>query len=161
MILLTSVKEIADEVEKAIEASDGYDYISIIQYTGDFNKVIGIVYGIVSTLIMILVPIIITIEICYICFPIMREPVEKLTIKLESSGIACKVVGLTLGDAKKALNIAETKQTGRSALWEYLKIKCTSVMVVMLVITTILYASGPTVKKIWELVEGILSQMFK
>lgn len=160
IILATSVQDIADDVEKALEADGGFDYIHIIQQTSDLGRVVGVLYGVLTTTILILVPIVVSIELMYICFPVLRVNMENLVVKVESKGIAGKVVGFTLRDARQAVFQAETAQTGRSALWIYLKMKCTSMMVVMLVIAIVLKGSESIINIVWKLIERAVFHIF-
>ena len=108
LVLATSVQDIKDEIGEAIQNGGDYDYIQLIQQTSDVSRVLSVVYGVLVTVILILVPIIVSLELMYICFPLLRVHMESFVVKVESKGIAGKVVGFTLRDAREAVYKADT-----------------------------------------------------
>lgn len=160
MILATSVQDITDEIGDAISNGGDYDYIQIIQQTSDMGRVLSVVYGVLVTVILILVPLIVSLELMYICFPILRVHMESFVVKVESKGILGKVVGFTLRDAREAVFRSETSLTGKNPLGIYLKMKCASMMMVMFVIAIVLTGMNGFIGFVKSLVDSIITKIF-
>lgn len=160
MVLATSVQGIKEGIGDAIESGGEYDYIQIIQSVSDIRRVIGFLYGFLIVVIMIVVPIIITLELMYICFPILRVQMENLAIKVEGSGFVGKAVGFSLRDARTAIQKSETNLVGKHPLTIYLKLKCTSMMMVMLVIAIVLTGADSFIGFVRSLVDNVISHIF-
>ena len=117
-------------------------------------------YGFVTTVILLVVPLVIAMEVIYICFPFIRDKFDKLLIKVESKGTAKKVIGLALRDAKAAVYKANTTQTGESALYLYLIIKCKSMMFIMFIICMVLKGTSPIIMMVWTMIKNILNNIW-
>ena len=153
-----SIEDIKDGLAERTESSGDIDYIQLIESTGIIGKIATLVFGFLATAIMIIVPLIVTIEIIYICFPIIREKIDDLIVKVENKGIANKVLGFTLRDAKRAVEEANTVMIGqKSALWIYLKLKCTSMTFLMFILALVIMGSSTIVNFVWKLFEGIFA----
>lgn len=160
MVLATSVKDIKDGIDEAMGSGRGYDYIRMIQSVGDIRRVISFLYGFLVVLIEILVPLIVSIELIYICFPMIRTQMEKLAVKVENLGFASKTIGFTLRDARTAVERSETVQTGKSPLTIYLKLKCTSLMMVMFIIAVVATGAEGFVGFVRSLIDKAISIIF-
>lgn len=160
LVLATSVQDIKDEIGEAIQNGGDYDYIQLIQQTSDVSRVLSVVYGVLVTVILILVPIIVSLELMYICFPLLRVHMESFVVKVESKGIAGKVVGFTLRDAREAVYKADTDSIGKHPLAIYLKLKCASMMMVMFVIAIVLTGMDSFIGFVKSLVDSIITQIF-
>lgn len=152
-----------DELSSKLQSDGSIDNIRMIEI-GDIIQTIGsLVLGLMSVLIVTLVPLIITLEICYICLPIMRgaaDRLEKLLVKMEGRGIANKVLGFTLRDAKKAVTEANTRMIGeQSALWIYFKIKIKSIFLVFFVLVFVIQGYGPITDFLWRLFGGLVEAL--
>ena len=160
LVLATSVQDIKDGIGNAVDSGGDYDYISIIQSVSDITRVLEFLYGFLIVVIMILVPLIVTLELMYICFPVLREQMEKLVVKVEGKGFLGKTVGFTLRDARTAVQRAETVMTGKSPLTIYLKLKCTSLMMVMFIIAVVLAGAEGFVGFVRSLVDNVITYIF-
>ena len=157
-----SIQDIVDGISEGIEAQDraGIDHKILIQTTSDLGRIISTLYGVLVVIIYILVPLVIALELLYICFPVVREQADKLLIKIESRGFVGKSLGFTLRDAREAIHKANMSEKGESPLWVYLKLKCTSVMVVMFVIFLVLNGRGNIIRFVWGLIESAVGRWF-
>jgi len=140
------VKEIEDQANTSVDPiTSGVDSITLREVTSIITQITSVLLGWAIVLITIGVPIIIALEIAYITFPIIRSGADKAANYLDrivTKGVARKTIEITFRDARQALIEAETKITGRSATWIYLKIKSKSVMFIVFIISLIGLGSG-------------------
>ena len=79
-----SIDELTNELERRLSYDGDLNHITLIESSGVIGRVASIILGILSLMIIILVPIIITMEVMYICFPAIREKTNELITKLET-----------------------------------------------------------------------------
>jgi hypothetical protein len=158
-----TIGELVRELESKLGYS-GIDYIGLKESSSVIGRITNILFGVMSTLILILVPIITALEVIYICFPVIREMNEKVIHRLEVSGIGRKVVAISFKDAKKAIENIYCSGVSNSStstiLFEYLKIKIKSVMFIMFALTMVLQGGQRIVDIVWNFVGSIISSIF-
>lgn len=145
-----SVDKIVNEIENQANTSvdpttAGVDSITLREVTSILTRVTSVLLGWAIAIIVIGVPIIIALEVAYITFPLVRSGMDKVAFHLDkiiTKGVAKKTVEITFRDARQALLEAETKATGRSATWIYLRIKTKSVMFIVFIISLVGLGSG-------------------
>ena len=98
----------------------GVDWITVDEVLEKVFYVGGQVIAILATLIAILFTLIVCIELMYITLPFIRESLEGFGRKGEKAEGLYKVA---LGDARKAVEMANTTKTGRSPVLIYLGLK--------------------------------------
>ena len=153
------VDDIVSGLESKTDSTGQLDYAFLIEGSNIVTKVASIVLGILSVTILILIPVIVTGEVIYICFPFIREKIDDLLIKVEGKGVAHRVVGVTFRDAIEAVNRANTVEIGeKSALLIYLQLKLKSIWFLMFILALVLQGSGPIIQFMYRRLSGILSQ---
>jgi hypothetical protein len=155
-----SVGEITEGLDSAISSDGSLNHITIYEATRVIGRVASLVVGFLTVVIIILVPFVVGLEIIYICFPIIRNKTDDLISKLEAKGMAGKTIGFTFRDAKQSVFLAETTEVGTNPLWIYLKIKCKSIMFLMLVLSLIVQGSDTIINIVWNLISRIVSTIF-
>lgn len=157
-----SIDEIISQLEEKIYSTGEVDSLFLLQSTSLIGRVASLILGILSVTIMLVTPFIISLEILYICFPFIREQVDKLLIKIEGKGFKVNIVGITLRDAIEAVNQAETLSfEDRSALWIYMKIKCKSLLFLSFVVVFVVRGSASIIAFVDSLFGPILRTLFK
>jgi hypothetical protein len=140
-----SVGEITEGLDSAISSDGSLNHITIYEATRVIGRVASLVVGFLTVVIIILVPFVVGLEIIYICFPIIRNKTDDLISKLEAKGMAGKTIGFTFRDAKQSV---------------FLKIKCKSIMFLMLVLSLIVQGSDTIINIVWNLISRIVSTIF-
>lgn len=155
-----SIESITNELSKRVESDGAVDQIQLIQSVTDITRITSFLYALLSGIILMVVPFIVCVELIYLCFPIMRENLEKLSVKFEGAGILNKSFGLVLRDAREAVTQANTIMTGQSALWIYLKIKFKSLMMVMFIICLVLQGTPEIIRIVTVFIGSILDTIW-
>lgn len=155
-----SVDEIKSGLADKIESDGTFDYIQLIEQSGTIGRIASIVTGVLVVVILILVPLISACEIIYIAFPVFREKIDTLLVKIEDKGVAHKAIGFTLRDAIEAVERANTEYIGeKSAMLIYLQLKVKSLEFVMFIIAIVLAGSSTIVSVVWKAIQGILDSL--
>ncbi|MEE1072230.1 MAG: hypothetical protein U0L26_07560 [Cellulosilyticum sp.] len=155
-----SIDKIVTGLEERLEYNGQLNQLGLVESTDIIVRVSSLVIGLLAVIIAILIPLIVTMEIVYICFPIIREKTEKLVFKVESKGHKLSMLGFTLRDAVKAVEQSEVHYVGeKSALWIYLKLKCKHIFLAMFLIGFVL--SGHSIVLFIEgLISGLLNILY-
>ena len=158
------IDEITKELERRLAYNGDLKHITLIESSGIIGRVASIVLGLLSTIIVILVPIVVATEIVYICFPSIREKTNELITKLETKGANKKMLGLAFKDAKHAVEDVychgELNGTTGDMLWTYAKIKVKSVIFVFFLLSLVLQGGGYIVDLVWNLVGNFIESLF-
>lgn len=155
------IQDLVGKLQDRIANDGSVDQIMMLEQTNIIERVASFTIGMLSLLIMIFVPIIVSLEIIYICFPICRDATEKIIVKIESRGKKGTAIGFILRDALEAVKQANTTMIGeKSALWIYLGIKCKSLMFLMFIIVFIIRGSGPIVGLVHKLFINVIETIF-
>lgn len=153
-----TVDEIRDSIANKTSVDGGVDQVTVIEGTMIIARIASVVLGFLTVAIMILVPLVVTGEVCYICFPVIREKVDELIIKVEGKGVAQRAVGITFRDAIEAVKLANTVEIGKeSALFIYLKLKIKSLMFLMFILALVLQGANAIINIVWGGIEGLVS----
>lgn len=155
------VQGITDKANTSVDpTTQGVDHITLYEVVYALGNIISTVGGILAYLILILLPIIIAFEICYICFPIVRNMHDYFKNLLHSgnktSGIALRTFEFTFKDAVRAILEAETAKTGKSALLIYLGIKLKSIIFLTCIIALVLLGTDTIVAFIQNMFSGVI-----
>ena len=162
-----SINRLVDNIENRLYSDGKVDDSTIIQITDTIQKVSSVAIGVLAWIILILLPIIIAIEIVYICFPFIREKTNEMILKLEQRGHKHNLPGFVLRDAIKANEEAEKMMangtgdlTGTgSALWIYIKLKLPAIFFAFFVLAFALAGTSTIVQIISNLVHGIIGHL--
>lgn len=155
-----SIQDITNELEKRTTSDGTVDRIQLIQQVTDITRITGFLYSLLSSIILVVVPLIVSLEITYMCFPLLREGLERLSIKFEKITMANRVLGVCLRDAREAVTRANTVQTGRSALFIYAGIKLKSLMIVMFVVCLVLKGGPDIINFVMSLIGSVIDYIF-
>lgn len=154
-----STGQLANEIEKRINADTGSRYVDslFLQRAIDIiTRFISVAYAFLSVTILILVPLIVVAEICYITIPFFRYSVDLLDQKTAQSKFLKKPFDLVFRDAITSVIEADTSNTGKSAVIIYVVKKVKSIMFIMFVVTMALQGSGPIIKLLTKWLSGVL-----
>lgn len=155
--LRTHAQNIIGNIQQlAAENSGDYDYISFYEGLLTISTITGKVLSILVTLISILVPLMIALEICYIEFPILREAINR--VLTNSGGALHGAFQFTFRDAQEAVRRASINGAAK-ALGEYFKIKVRSIYLVVFVIALTLSGNGFLLKFLVKLLAPLISSI--
>lgn len=137
------IDAITEGLRERIDEGNKVDYLGLNEGLTTVTDIASLVLGYLIVIILILVPIITCAEIVYICFPVVREGIDELLVKVEGKGVPNRILGFCLRDAIKAVEESMVDGVGsKSALLIYLKLKCKSMMTIMFVICLVLRGFG-------------------
>lgn len=137
-----SVDDIVRDITGSMINDGSVDYIQMYEKLDLINTIGSLILGLMVYIIIIGVPLIVSLELLYINFPIMQTSYEKVLVR--TTGHLNNVLGFVMHDAKIAVREANTINTGRDANWIYLRIKCKAIFLAVLCVTLVLGA-GPLV----------------
>lgn len=154
------IDTITQGIEQNLSTDAHLDYIKTIEWTNTISRISSLVLGILVILILILIPIVCSLELIYITMPSIRYGVQKQLDSNTTPGFVKKSIEFTLKDGVKAVEIANTTQQGTdSALVVYLKIKIKAIMIEIFLLVFIVVGGGGTalVQKAQQLFSGALN----
>lgn len=158
------IDEITKELERRMSYNGDLDHITLIESSGIIGRIASIILGILSTIIVILVPIIIAMEVIYICFPAIRDKTNELITKLETKGADKRLLGVAFRDAKHAVEEVycrgQLNGTAGDMLWIYFRVKVKSIVFVFFLLSLVLQGGGYVVELVWNLVGNVIEQLF-
>ena len=99
-----NIDSIVTGIEQNIDGPQRLDYIKTIEWTNTIARISSLVLGILAISILILIPIICSLEIIYITIPTLRAFTDKIVYDGEP-GFVQRTVQFTLRDAIKAIEI--------------------------------------------------------
>lgn len=144
-----TVDDIILSIEKGMQRDGGANFIQMLEGMGLIGQAFSILSGIMVALIIIMMPIVIAIEAMYLNLPFMQNKVDNLVLR--TNGRLRDAMEITIKDAKKALVIANTQETGRSVNYEYLKIKIKAIFIAALIVGIVLGIAPALVAFLWKL----------
>lgn len=137
------------------------NHIQLIEQTSFVTQVASLLLGIITTAILILIPIVVALEIMYITFPIIRQKTDELILDIESRGYKHNALGFVLRDAIEAVKRANTNMIGeKTAIAIYLQIKSKSLFTAMFIVAFVIKGGSTVVDFVWGLFESIISNIF-
>lgn len=159
-----SIDDITRELENRLAYDGDLDHITLIESSGIIGRIAAIILGLLSTLIVILVPIIVAMEVVYICFPAIRDKTNELLTKLETKGADKRLLGVAFRDAKHAVEEVycrgELNGTIGDMLWEYFKVKVKSIVFVFFLLSLVIQGGAYVVDLVWNLVGNVIERLF-
>lgn len=137
------IDQIVEGLRERVDSGNKVDYLWLIEGISIVTNIASLIIGYLVVIILMLVPLIVCAELIYICFPIAREGIDELLVKVEGKGIPNRVLGFCLRDAIKAVEDSMVDGIGSSsALLIYLKLKSRSMMILMFIICLVLRGFG-------------------
>jgi len=149
----TTVQGIENSIENTLRNTGGIDNLMAMETTITIQKVFSVILGILAILILITIPLTVLFELCYMNFPIIREKIDQAVD--EHGGFIKRSLQMTLKDAMKAIEIAETNPDGPSVMTVYLKIKIKAVFIAMFCLMLVLYGTDTIVATVSGWMKGL------
>lgn len=153
-----TVGNIVDGMEQYLQSDGMADYISMIEGLGLVGEIAGLVIGLLVSIIMIGVPVVVAIEICYINFPLIQSGYNSLYSRLK--GKPNQIFGLVIRDARRALEESKTTSYGTNVNWIYLKIKCKAIILCVFIVAMVLGPGQILLSFAYNLVKGFITWIF-
>lgn len=156
-----SVGEIVDGITGYVQSDGGTNYIALIEGTNAVTQILISILHILAGIIIIGLPIVVAIELCYINLPLFQSKCNNLYDRLE--GKPNQLYVLVIRDAMVAVERANTTEFGKNANWIYLRIKCVQIFLSVFIVAMVL-GPGPILigyaliftKNIVNVLKGIL-----
>ena len=129
------VSDILKDMQGLIQDNGSQDYLTYYKGQSVIAFIANNLLGYIAVLLIIGIPIIVSFELFYINIPVLSNYVDKL---VDNSKAVEKIMGLCLRDARVAIYNANTVETGRSANYEYLRIKLKHVCIAIIIAVLLL-----------------------
>lgn len=147
------VSEIIDEMSNMLEDDGGANYIQLHQSLNIVSEVTSAILGVLITVILIGIPLMVALEVCFINLPIFRFKVNNLASKNSKYK---KLIGVTFRDAVLALERADCINTGQTVNMVYLQIKLKTIIIASVVVCLILGLDDVIIRLLISFVEKII-----
>lgn len=159
------VGELTTELEERLSSDGSINYITWIESSGIIRRVASIIMGLLCNIILIMVPLIVALEIVYICFPIIREKTDNVLVKIGNiNGVSKRLLGVFFRDARHAVESVYSSgnlEAGTSdILWMYARIKIKSIYFIFFLISFILQGSSGVIAWVWNFVGNLVQKVF-
>lgn len=159
------VGELTTELEERLSSDGSINYITWIESSSVIGRIASIILGLLCDIIIIMVPLIVALEVIYICFPIIREKTDNVLVKIGNiNGISRRLLGVFFRDAKHAVESVYSSgnlEAGTSdMLWMYARIKIKSILFLFFLIAFILQGSSGVVNWVWNFVGNLIQRVF-
>lgn len=156
-----TTSEITQEIQDRLYYNGELNQINLIESTSIITQVAELVLGVLSLVIIILVPIVVAIELVYISFPTIRQKTNEMILKIESRGVKTNVLGFVLRDAKEAVKRANIDLVGqKTAVRIYIGLKVKSVFMGMFILAFVIRGGSSIINFVWSLFERTINTMF-
>lgn len=142
-------------MSKYLDTKGKADLISLTEGLNLVRNISGKIIDILVAIIIIGLPIVIAIEVCYINFPMFENSYDKMCNRLQ--GKAGRILGLMIRDAQKALKDSRTTEYGVGANTIYFKIKCKAIFICVFIIGLVLGAGPVLIRWGYVLVRNIVN----
>ena len=123
-----------------VQSDGGINHIALIEGTNIVIDIFVALLNIFCGVIMIGLPIVVAIEVCYINIPLFQNKCHNLYYRLE--GKANQILELTIRDAMVAVERANTTEAGKNANLIYFQIKCKQIFLSVFIVAMVL-GPGP------------------
>lgn len=153
------VSDLVEELQR--KASQGEGVNSLTMYTGItvITKISEFVIGLMSTILLIVIPLVVALELIYINMPVVRSVADKIMDR--GTGHVQKAVKFSLRDAIKAVEMANTIETGKSANFIYLGLKMKWIYVVMFCVVMVIGGGTLIVKVLMSILSGLIDVVMR
>lgn len=150
--------DLVTDIQNNIESDGSVDYIQLYTGMDQITEITGTILGILSVIVLILVPLVVVMELMYINIPTFQSlfdnGLKKLSIK--GYGKTQKALEFSFRDAKKAIQMANTVKTGRSVNFVYMCLKVKWLFVLMVALAMILEGGPVIVGLVFKIIKGII-----
>lgn len=159
-----SIDEISRQLEDRLSSNGGLDYITLKESSSIITRIAGIILGLLTWFILIVFPLVIAMEIMYICLPFMRSKADFILRKLEDRGADSRLLGLAFKDAKYAIDTVYSRgkvEGGTSDILRcYFWIKVKSIMFIFFLLCFVLQGSHQIIQVVWVMIKNLLEKLF-
>ena len=145
-----TVDDIIIGIEEGMKYDGGANYITMLEGMELLGQIFSILTGLMVSVIIIGMPIIIALEVMYLNLPFVQGKFDEILIN--TSGKRHDALEVTLKDAKKAVILANTVETGRSVNSVYLGIKIKAVFIATFIIGLVLGVGPAVLSFLWKVV---------
>lgn len=154
------IDKLIEELKETFGADNGADQILIRESSSTISRIASFILGFLTVIIIIIFPLIVSLEIVYIAFPAIRDKVDQLAVWMDTKGADTRIVSVAFRDAKEAIARANTIETGRSPFWIYLIMKIKSIYFVFFVIALVIQGGDSIVRMVFNLLGGLITHIF-
>lgn len=154
------IDKLIEELKETFGADNGADQILIRESSSTISRIASFILGFLTVIIIIIFPLIVSLEIVYIAFPAIRDKVDQLAVWMDTKGADARIVSVAFRDAKEAIARANTVETGRSPFWIYLIMKIKSIYFVFFVIALVIQGGDSIVRMVFNLLGGLITHIF-
>lgn len=144
-------------ISELIQDDGGADYIKLHEGLGIVSDVASWILGLLVMIILIGFPIIVALEVLFINVPVFQSSIIKL---MDKNTTLNKIMGICLRDAKRALYLANTKDTGESANKVYLFIKVKVLFIAVFMVGMILGPISVVVSTVIDITNDLINAIF-
>lgn len=148
------VEDLVRELRNKALNGQGVNHLQLHNGIDLISRISEFILGILAVLIITVLPLIVTLEIIYINFPIVRGQLDN--VRDRGTGHFKKAVEFSLRDAIKAVEQANTVQTGKSANFIYLVLKIKWICLVVFAISIVLGGGELIISILMSLLSGLL-----
>lgn len=153
-----NVDDIINDMSGYLENGGKADYIALIEGVHIVENIVSSIIGLFVAFIIIMLPVVIGVEVCYINFPIFQDAYDRIYNRLR--GRPSQLFGLVIRDARSAVERSKTTEMGQSPNWIYLKIKCKAVFICFFIIAMVLGPGQFLIAQAFKLAGNIIGQLF-
>lgn len=149
------IGKVISDIERQASSGNDINYLHFNTWMEFINKVGSFLLSLLLGLLLILLPLVIVAEVVYISFPTIRvNVVDRFLFK--GDGRVQKAAQLTLHDAMKAIEMANTVKTGKPAMLIYMRIKLKWLLLVAISLTIYLGGIDIIISLAIELFSGLI-----
>ena len=148
-----SSQEIADQITDLLYGDAGDNYLILNEGVSFIHNIASKILGVLVVVLIVGLPLIIALEVCYISFPIVQDTYSNLYERLK--GKPQQALGFVLRDARMALHDAMENQTHPA--FEYFKRKCVAVFICAFTVAMILGPGNFLINWLAGIIDDIVS----
>lgn len=152
-----SPQEISGQLSDKFTDGGGMDYLIAYSFIEILEKFLVLAITIFTVYILILTPIIIALEVAYLCFPVLRSVRKKLEVKFKGVGYMQTIFNFTFKDADKALEEAHASKAGKNPLLIYLRIKLWWILLASMTVYFQIIGATVLINIVLSFIQGILN----
>lgn len=146
--------DIMNGISELIQDDGGANYVALHEGLGIVGDITSWILGLLVMIVLIGFPIIVALEVLFINVPVVQSSVLKL---MDKSTTVNKIMGICLRDAKRAIYLANTKETGKSVNKIYLLIKIKVLFIAIFIIGIILGPVAVIINTVIKIVKDFVS----
>ena len=150
------VGEIVNGISNLLIDDGSANYEMLHEGLGTTSEVIGSVIGILVMILIIGIPIMVALEVCYINFPILQNRIDRIS---EASKGADKFVGFIFRDARLTLYNTDTGKSDRNRNSEYFHLKIKNIIIAYVCVAIVLGPGNLIIQYIAFAVQHVIQSL--